>query len=254
MYKWCDFKYTGNNMKKLIYFAVALAVLSTAAYAGAGKVMNEKYPSATLRYRMTVTMDTPEGPKTGSAVREVTLRTAPVIDGLSGPRGWVKGEAVVVDLGKRGVLFALLRGGPHTVDYGWNILFDAFPHDAPLSPEGVRYYGSLKSGKVTLTPDLYPMLVKFKDLKDPKTVQAIYPINGKSGPDEFKSFEDVFGNGVKIYEINLEISNDPIIFSINSWLPWLQGIRSNIDGTLATTSTELSNYLDVGAFQQGEKQ
>ena len=70
---------------------------------------NIAYPSATWRYKMTVTVETPEGIKTGSAVREVHVRTEPdILPEAATMHFSVKGEAVVVDLGHGKYLFAVM--------------------------------------------------------------------------------------------------------------------------------------------------
>src|SRR5207253_11489286 len=61
--------------------------------------------SVTYRYRMTVYVDTPAGPRSGSSVIEVVY-SPPVLMGHS--QSDVRGEAVAVDL-PGGTLFALLR-------------------------------------------------------------------------------------------------------------------------------------------------
>src|SRR5688572_22804894 len=71
----------------------------------------------TVRYRMTVEVETPEGLRTGSAVREVTLNDGKSWNWLP-PFAWfgeqrpqwrLKGEAVAVDLPSGQTLFVLLR-------------------------------------------------------------------------------------------------------------------------------------------------
>src|SRR4051812_10059597 len=89
--------------KKSALFLIVLAALIIG--------WNIAYPSGTWHYKMTVTVETPEGIKTGSAVRAVTVHLVPRLSLEVHPTIEVKGEAVAVDLGRRGVLFALMRGG-----------------------------------------------------------------------------------------------------------------------------------------------
>src|SRR6218665_2890440 len=93
-------------MKRFYMFAAGLFLTVTmAACAGACGFSNEK-----IRYKMTVTVETPEGIKTGSAVREAGRYTEPSILPDQGGVFYrvIGGEAVVVDLAERGVLFALI--------------------------------------------------------------------------------------------------------------------------------------------------
>lgn len=88
--------------------AALIVVVLVGGYFG----FNAMYPSATIRYRLTLAVNTPEGIKTGSGVIEVTYAKAVRLLGSSAEiTTGVKGEAVVVDLGKRGILFALLKEG-----------------------------------------------------------------------------------------------------------------------------------------------
>ena len=60
---------------------------------------------------MTITVDTPEGVKTGSAVHEISNSKGLFGFPDAGNPADIEGEAVVVDLGERGVLFALISQG-----------------------------------------------------------------------------------------------------------------------------------------------
>lgn len=76
---------------------------------------------------MTITVDTPEGLKSGSAVREVFVQYQPGFMGVqAGGHATLRGEAVEVDLGARGKLFALMRS-KFSEDAGYRIFFKVFP-------------------------------------------------------------------------------------------------------------------------------
>lgn len=183
------------------------------------------YDSATWRYRMTVEVDTPEGIKTGSAVREIHAFREPKVfsEQTSGHAGVAKGEAVVVDLGKRGVLFALLRGGRSGQDYGYQIVFDAFPYreNAVLSSRGIDYYSHLVAGPVTLTPEQYPMFVRFHDLQDPKTVEVLSVPNSAHAQEKAatKNVEDALGSGVQIRSVTIQMTDDPVTTEVKKYMP-----------------------------------
>jgi hypothetical protein len=114
------------KMTRLVKVA-SIAVLLIAGIAVAKQI----YPSATLRYKVTVEIETPEGIKTGSAVREVFIQRQPELP-ESGPDIKPKGEAVVIDLGKRGVVFAL------TSFDDYRTIFKVFPGPPGLTPEGLE--------------------------------------------------------------------------------------------------------------------
>lgn len=90
-------------MKKTGILGLILVVI-----AGVGALAMSDKPSGSWRYKMSVVVETPEGEITGSAVREMGNSTPLIqLPDVGNPAG-VRGEAVVVDLGARGVLFALI--------------------------------------------------------------------------------------------------------------------------------------------------
>src|SRR5690348_1790200 len=63
----------------------------------------------TYRYKLTVVVDTPEGPRTGCAVREVTAYSEPhFLPQAGGTSVKASGEAVIVDLPNGKMLVVLL--------------------------------------------------------------------------------------------------------------------------------------------------
>lgn len=69
----------------------------------------------------------------------------------------VKGEAIVVDLGQRGVLFALLRGQTLGSDYSKYVLFKAIPSPPPSSRIATPPLGEQTAviGDLPLPPSLH---------------------------------------------------------------------------------------------------
>lgn len=214
-------------MKRIIIILCSVVVLLVAARI----TWSTAYPSGTFRYKMVVTIATPEGDKTGYAVREVAMHREPNIFPEAGGAGarLIRGEAVVVDIGERGIVFALMRGaGIDGVDYGDRVAYWAFPcpyNTAPLSKECIRYYTSQKSSReVVLKPEQYPMFVWFRDLDDPKTVESLfelswdgkYPVTYSIKADRF---EEVFGKGVSIKEVAMQITDEAVTAQVQRYLP-----------------------------------
>lgn len=212
------------------------------------------FPSGTWRYRMTVTVETPEGIKTGSAVREVHVTRGWLLTPEMLPDVTLKGEAVVVDLGQRGVLFALLCGGRLGDDYGSDIPFYVFRYPAGgLSKEGIKHFSKLKAGPVELQPENYPMFVRFRDLGDPKTVEAVSATNSQEKPsytsvETIRTFASAFGAGVRLKSITMEMTEAPVTWGIDKWLPWLSQ-RDYLDGKTSGGGPELSSILHTGDFK-----
>jgi hypothetical protein len=101
-------------------------------------------------------------------------------------------------------------------EYAVRIVFNAFPRPGPngpiryggLSAEGIAYYSSLEA-MTELSNDQLPMLVRFRDSKDPKTIEIVRP-------DELFRF---FGNGVSLRRVTIEMTDDPITTGIEGLLP-----------------------------------
>ena len=146
-------------------------------------------------YRMTVTIATPEGLKSGSAVREVTFQKGLHILPEMQPFIELKGEAVSIDLGERGILFATLMGGTENHDHAANIFLQKFPDKEKL-------------GEVSLSAFDYPKFVYFKDPKDFKSVETVFGLD--SSGKLIDRMEEILGKGVRIEKITLQVTDDPI--------------------------------------------
>ncbi len=211
----------------------------------------------TYRYRLTVEVDTPEGLRTGSSVIEVATRT---VRPGSNPSGIavsfkVRGEAAAVDLGERGVLFALLKSegtnewaarimmllSPKYAGEGFIERFDNM-HDLVGVIELPRTFprdGHLRERSA------YPMLVTFGDLADPTSVARV-------DPDDLAAS---FGEGVSLRRITVEMTDDPVTTGIEQWLGWLPDTYTTmLDGNQIRTLealNKLANSLSQGDFSQG---
>jgi hypothetical protein len=198
-------------MKMFLIVANVLIVSVIAAW-------NLNHISGTWHYKMTVTVETPEGIKTGYAVREVgNSASRHKIGGTpeSTPRIHHKGEAVVVDLGARGKLFAILSGYRLGVDHSKLIFYYSFGGYTTF--DGVKKLNSLPVGtKVTLPIKDYPVFVAFKDINDPKSVTPVLKIESvtQSGQDDFQitenHMEELFGKGVRLKDVAIEITDEKV--------------------------------------------
>jgi len=193
------------------------------------------FTNGTMRYRMTVRIDTPEGIKTGSAVREIFMSQGIALTPESHAVLRLKGDVVVVDLGKRGKVFALLKG--YFIDAD-NLIFLTFGRPGypngggALTREGIRFYRSLDEGKVVLKPNYYPYLVRFKDFNDPQSIESVmgYTENPMPFANKLKlhnfidvdHFEEMFGAGVKIKDITIEMTNDAVTHDTSQWPEWMR--------------------------------
>lgn len=220
------------------------------------------YPSLTLRYRLTLEAEVDGKPMTGSGVIEVTYSKQPEFasgrDRVSSHRG----EAVVLDLGDRGTLFALLKAGSDSRSIPESIVLRAFNFDGgafpgPTVEEGFKKLRQL-SGKRDLALDNLPMLVRFRDINDPKTVERVSPLN----------IAERFGSDAKLVGATLEIvpagiwplnwfgiTGEPITNHVKAKLNWLpEYYDRQLDGQRfesASSPLPLANELSSGAFSAG---
>lgn len=203
-----------------------------------------EFPSATWRYKLTVTVETPEGIKTGSAVREVTYTNGPkILPDVAGASWKVKGEAVVVDIGQDKNLFALLD-----VNGSYQIVYDVFPYQGQSVRDHIQYYKSLTGQKKTLEKSQYPTMVTFKDIKDPKTVEQVDPFN----------LSATFGAGVNLKDVTIEMTDEDVTWEVEKCLKWLNDLavkkaRLNGSTSIAISTNDLSDNLGPGSFKIGDK-
>lgn len=233
-------------------FGIGLLVVLAALGLGAVFWKGVLFPTNSWRYKMTVSVETPEGIKTGSAVREVSVTDNPKITPETIPHIEIKGEAVVVDLGKRGVLFAIMKNslGP---DYTHHVVYKTI--GGSTSPEGIRYLQNATGKKAVLEPEDYPVLVMFKDINDPKTVTPVLELGNNPKPPfsqimKADHFEELFGTGVKLKEIAIEMTDEKVTWGVEKYLP---ETFSNIvvDGWRQLSLDERRRLSDLLYFKNG---
>ena len=257
---------------KISAIALGLFLIAGTAFAVNEVTQNKVY---SWRYKMTVEVETPEGVKIGSAVRQIgnDLHGSPLSQ--QGNPGDVSGEAVVVDLGERGVLFALIS------DKSDNRFSENFPLPGRIggqgstTPEGIKYQSSLPVGtKAVLnprTPQGYPKLVTFTDMNDARSVTLVqeWERNQQAGkPFEqqrtLKSdrFEELFGAGVKLKSITIEITDEPKTktgilevlpkFDDEFW-KWLKTLKYGDPRRVSGANFSRGSIAEFNRMKQGEK-
>ena len=131
---------------------------------------------STLRYRLTVEVETPEGVNTGSSVLEDAFNPGNSYE-FSGSRR-TYGEAPTVDLGGGRYLFALLADPTYKRSMQAMIsgMFDYPEYPSPVkSIKLVDRFAEANDSKplIVIKPEDYPMLVTFGDINDPKSVREV---------------------------------------------------------------------------------
>ncbi|TDX66612.1 hypothetical protein EDE12_101145 [Methylosinus sp. sav-2] len=158
-----------------------------------------------------------------------------------------KGEAVAIDLGPRGVLFVLLTPDQERKESGEP--FDVFSrlHRDLWSEYGIDAAAmdrmAQARGATAVPLDMLPLLVRFRDIADPKTVERVDP----------NDLAEKFGSGVRIARAIFEITDAPVIDKLLPWwngpFPWLRPLGNGVYLDTRTDAFKVSK----DQFQQGIK-
>ena len=189
----------------------------------------------TVRSRLTLAVETPEGVRTGSSVTEQTVTFGPFQlrsgSGQWGIGSFLTGEGVVVDLGQRGLLVATMvapdwirsrgwggGGGYSVVPFFGSVIHISNPPDGLSDAE--RYMVHLdevkrQKPKADISLKELPVLVRFGDPNDTTSMSLVDPSN----------LADAFGLGVKLKTATVEVTDDQMTHSIEDHLPWLKQNR-----------------------------
>jgi hypothetical protein len=172
-----------------------------------------------VRYKMVVKVETPQGVRTGFAVREVVRETPAPLPSIAESRTQyrLRGEAVPVDLPNGQTLFALLRSNDDGPDHAGRDIFQSIKlaGDGPFAlwPNAPAVVERSPSGAIGRR---IPMLVRFRDIEDPTTVERVDPAN----------LEASFEPGFRLTTITVEASDEPVTEETEKrvrWLPNQQG-------------------------------
>lgn len=201
-------------------------------------------PFPDYRYKMTIYVETPEGEKAFSSVRQVRQRvTSSILDssGRTLDKSY-SGEAVIIDLPSGPTVYALLRAaeGPTTAGgWPWKALS---PHMATVPGRDPRFddlavergdslnkraleqqamvkvQGPRELPRTVPNRDPYrgprehstwPMFVIFGDPADPRTVRKVSP------------------ESIGVERITIEITDEPVTRGIEQRLAWLPNLRGD---------------------------
>ena len=251
---------------------LAIILLPILLFVGFFTYVQANQMPSSWRYKMTVEVETPEGVKSGYAVRQMGNDNPVTFPPEASNYGEVSGEAVVINLGERGNVFALIA---HSSDLEFYASFPVPSGAGAETPAGYEYYDSLPVGtKAPLGTDRFIKMVTFTDLNDPKSVELVYDKEtcawAKDTIEECKNngerigsytvanrFEELFGQGVQLRSITLEITDEPTTWGVvNQYLPWLnEYYNKRLDGNrfgITQAKNITANTLSAGAFSTGE--
>lgn len=192
--------------------------------------------------RLTITVETPAGEVSGSAVTEVvvvslpkTLPDAGVVDAS------LRGEAVAIEVTPGKYLFVLLDNG-----LGW--AQEAYDKNqvGSVFRENMRFIEA-QAGQpaVAMRPDGLPLMVTFDSLSDSTTVRKVDPAD----------LAATFGPGVSLNSVTLSITNEPMTQGrIDRLLPWLGRYPdTRLIPHVSPLDFSIEAQLDQGAFIRRSK-
>jgi hypothetical protein len=211
-------------------------------------------PPPTYKYRLTATVETPQGERSGSSVVAVWWWSgSEAVFGKLASAGFkVRGEAVAVDLPDGQTLFVLLsRPG----DSDWAAyVHESIPVVVGQDQSRAAYWAALnrdraihpvKQRRVTVAEDSdnYPYMVRFHDLADSKSVEQVAPDN----------LAATFGPGYRLKSLTVQVTDEPVTRGIEKRLGWLSDLqarnaRLNGSSSAAISTNDLSDNLGAGNF------
>ena len=166
--------------------------------------------SFTWRQKMTVFVETPAGEVSGSSVTEVSWDEHLIYSVGLNWRFKLRGEAVVVEVAPGKYLFALMKDGVNDEYMGTlatSIIYEekhGYAYDFKVVGKDVfrevEDRIGLAAGVMEVPVREYPILISFDDLNNPKSVR-------NPAPD---ALAEVFGPGVSLKRITLEITDEPV--------------------------------------------
>jgi hypothetical protein len=229
-------------------YLVVFAVIATALIAACILLLSTAFPSETIRYRLTLEVEIDGKPVAGSGVIQVKqFDTAAVLRSTGGAGAEVNGEAIILDLGRRGLVFGLLRGATLGLSEEWGprslllrVFGDVFGSETGPLPR-IRILQRERPRR-ELPPTYLPMLVHFRDVNDPKSIEQLDPTN----------FGATLGPGIVLRRAMIEITDDPITTGIEARLPWLSGLRKGgaLDGSRFSANNSLESNLGYLSFKR----
>jgi hypothetical protein len=227
------------------FLYVAAAALAEFGLAGCGR------SEASYRYKLTLSVNTPDGVKLGSSVVEVLFWDVSIP--ARGTMHKLRGEAMYLDLGSgaRPLIALLTSRHPPNNDKGvhWS------PEAGPDTRLVLRLYGEAPSenfvddvpriarirGPRKITPADLPDLVTFADINDPATVIQV----------DRSDLQATLGRGISWNEITLESTDEPITTGIVRKLPWLPAYYDKmLDGNRYHDKRTLANSLSTADFDE----
>jgi hypothetical protein len=208
-----------------------------------------------IRYRLTLEVEDNGTVHTGSGVIESRWYNQIFMKDLANGTPWTvqtRGEAVTVDLGSRGLLFALLTGVERKARGAVGSHKTYFAPD----PQQIMLMQFSPVGQGSMTTEILedishrrdvvnmpfadlPMLVRFRDINDPLTIEPVNP----------NDLAASFGPGVKLRSATIAITDEPVTVGIEEKLGWLKSSKGGYLPHNDASSARFVGILHAGMFE-----
>ena len=208
---------------------------------------------STINYRLTLEVEADGIVYSGSGVIETRWYNQSYLKGLANGIPWVvhcRGEAVSVDLGSRGVLFALLTGVKTNAAGTGQFYFPEDPQQVLLTQVGLASQGRItpevlnslshRRDVLQVPKSGLPMLVRFRDIHDPITVEQVDPENLAAS----------FGPGVELHGATIAVTDEPVSSGIDKKLDWLKTLDGRYLTGEGASGPGLAGMLHGGKFKR----
>lgn len=233
---------------KIGLIAFGVLIIGTVA----ALAISDKLVFGSWRYKITVTISTPEGDVSGSSIRQV-YSSVPLVRLLGeAPGASIKGEAVVIDMPDGKKLFAVIGSE------SYRDVYHAFPLDVGGgTAKGIKYYRGLPAGTKAELPEQYwPGLVMFDDVNNPLSIRLIrgHEFNPETqNSDPVNILPNKFGIGTMVKNVTIEMPREHVTNRILSDLPFLPSVKKgSLDGQIGGGGPALANKLHYGNFKIGK--
>ncbi len=253
----------------------ALAMLGSSMLAGCGFLGKDL---GTYRFRLTLSVNTPEGVREASGVMEASYGLEQVIGRGEVSNHRLKGEAVFLDLGNARNLVMLLVHGPRGADVNqmaWLPTTALLKKPWGMGSAEALAEGLKLEGSVELIPALIPTIVTFSDLNNPATAQIVYatgvgpqdrdPLTIQPKREQYAvidTISETFGSGYSFRGVTLKmvsagiwplnyfgITGQQVTSGIEKHLTWLSKplpwLKSNNRGAYIDTRPQDSFRLNI---------
>jgi hypothetical protein len=176
------------------------------------------------KYRLSVSVETPDGAKSASGVFAVFPYRGYSVSGDT----YTRGDAVFVDLGRgKNLVVLMMHNETGAKIAGMNyVALRAYR----ATGSNVSFANlSRMTGSAPVTGDLIPVMITFANLADPRTARAV-------SPDDFAA---TFGAGYRLREVSVEmvkngfwpldyggVLGEPVTRGLEAKLPWWDGTEA----------------------------